>query len=167
MESRWGTHHISGADHQAAAERSQDRRTAPSPQDPWSVLNACPTLCPPVPPRLQALRRPGPRRALAALVPAGDVADNGKLLVSEAVANAVEHTGSDQVRVLFDHDDASGELVCAVRDSSTHTPVATGAADTDSENGRGLHLIDTLADAWGYLPDSHGKWIWFSLTAAA
>lgn len=75
------------------------------------------------------------RRALAALVPAGDVADNGKLLVSEAVANAVEHTGSDQVRVLFDHDDASGELVCAVRDSSTHAPVATGAADMDSENG--------------------------------
>ncbi|WP_392750253.1 ATP-binding protein [Streptomyces sp. LN590] len=107
------------------------------------------------------------RRALAALVPAGDVADNGKLLVSEVVANAVEHTGSDQVRVLFDHDDASGELVCAVRDSSTHTPVATGAADMDSEHGRGLHLIDTLADAWGYLPDSHGKWIWFSLTAAA
>lgn len=37
-------------------------------------------------------------RALAALVPAGDVADNKKLLVSEAVVNAVEHTDSDQVR---------------------------------------------------------------------
>ncbi|MET8273002.1 ATP-binding protein [Streptomyces sp. NPDC005134] len=107
------------------------------------------------------------RRALAALVPEGDVADNGKLLVSEAVANAVEHTGSERVRVLLDHDDASGELVCAVRDTSTHTPVATGTADMDAENGRGLHVIDALADAWGYVTDSHGKWIWFSLTVAA
>ncbi|MFF0288158.1 ATP-binding protein [Streptomyces sp. NPDC005262] len=107
------------------------------------------------------------RRALATLVPEGDVADNGKLLVSEAVANAVEHTDSDQVRVLLDHDDASGELVCAVRDSSSRTPVATGVADVEAEKGRGLHLVDILADAWGYLPDGHGKWIWFSLTAAA
>ncbi|MFI5628789.1 ATP-binding protein [Streptomyces sp. NPDC051664] len=107
------------------------------------------------------------RRALAALVPEGDVADNGKLLVTEAVANAVEHTDSDQVRVLLDHDDAAGELVCAVRDSSTHTPVAAGAADVEAESGRGLHLIDTLADSWGYFTDSHGKWIWFSLTTAA
>ncbi|WP_406323041.1 ATP-binding protein [Streptomyces sp. NBC_01637] len=107
------------------------------------------------------------RRALAALVPEGDVADNGKLLVSEAVANAVEHTDSEQVRVLLDHDDASGELVCAVRDTSIHTPVATGTADMDAESGRGLHLIDTFADAWGYVTDSHGKWIWFSLTVAA
>ncbi|MBF9072780.1 ATP-binding protein [Streptacidiphilus fuscans] len=104
------------------------------------------------------------RRALDALIPEG--CEDGRLLVSEAVANAVEHTATVQVHVLLRHEPGDRRLLCAVHDTSTTTPATDpcGHADPGAESGRGLHLIDALADVWGYLPDDAGKWLWFSLT---
>jgi anti-sigma regulatory factor (Ser/Thr protein kinase) len=32
-----------------------------------------------------------------------------------------------------------------------------------AENGRGLLLVDQLADSWGWRPETGGKLVWFRL----
>jgi anti-sigma regulatory factor (Ser/Thr protein kinase) len=104
------------------------------------------------------------RQIVAALVPAdADVRDTGRLLVSEAVANAVEHACGAQLRVTMTTDGA-GTFFCAVFDHDPRPPKPPAIApDPLSENGRGLILIDELSTAWGILPGRAGKWIWFQL----
>lgn len=94
-----------------------------------------------------------------------DIRDDGRLLVTEAVANVVEHTESHDVRVLLHHDPARGTLLCAVRGSSTCVPDTPSRAGPDALDGRGLHLIAALSDDWGYRRDAEGKWLWFVLGA--
>ncbi|UNO40642.1 ATP-binding protein [Streptomyces sp. MST-110588] len=56
----------------------------------------------------------------------------------------------------------SSRLICAVRDSSDASPVAAEADDT-AESGRGLHLVDSFSDSWGWHPlagEPHGKVVW-------
>ncbi|MGW5122010.1 ATP-binding protein [Streptomyces noursei] len=106
------------------------------------------------------------RKALAALAPDPGSYEHGQLLITEAVANAVEHTDTDSIHVLLHHEPDQAQLLCAVHDTSTDIPQPDDVriSDPDATSGRGLHLIDTLADTWGYFPDTHGKWLWFSLT---
>ncbi|MEU9382236.1 ATP-binding protein [Streptomyces sp. NPDC048279] len=104
------------------------------------------------------------RRAFTALCADHAAASDGRLLLSEAVANAVEHTDTEQVRVVIQHHPPTGRLICAVHDSSTDVP--PGRAETpsaDAESGRGLYLIEALSEAWGHLVRPDGKWTWFSL----
>ncbi|MBH5335754.1 ATP-binding protein [Streptomyces pactum] len=59
-------------------------------------------------------------------------------------------------------------LVCAVRDPSEASPVA-GEADFSQESGRGLHLVESFSDSWGWHPlggTLRGKVVWaqFRLT---
>ncbi|MFE1798472.1 MULTISPECIES: ATP-binding protein [unclassified Streptomyces] len=94
------------------------------------------------------------------------------LLVSELVTNAVVHTGRPAVLRLFMPDAASaptageravGEVVATVRlevvDASTRAP-RPRCADGDDTNGRGLALVDGLADRWGWSAEGAGKRIW-------
>jgi len=47
-----------------------------------------------------------------------------------------------------------------VHDSSTETPVRR-LADVESADGRGLWLVETLADSWDVAPrDGVGKVVW-------
>lgn len=82
------------------------------------------------------------------------------LIVSELVTNAVLHgfppgqlsleVGADQIRV-------------AVEDSSEALPVLR-AHDDDAHRGRGIALVDALADRWGVDTNSAGqKQVWFEL----
>ena len=108
------------------------------------------------------------RRALSALVPDNEAVDDGRLLLSEAMANAVEHTDGPVIRVLIGHDRAAERLFCAVHDNDAQVPdCAARPADKDAESGRGLHLIEALSDAWGHLVRPDGKWTWFSLSATS
>ena len=53
-------------------------------------------------------------------------------------------------------------LICAVRDCSDASPVE-GEADFSAESGRGLYLVDSFSDSWGWhrLEDAaHGKVVW-------
>ncbi|MET7704132.1 MULTISPECIES: ATP-binding protein [unclassified Streptomyces] len=88
------------------------------------------------------------------------------LLVSELVTNAVVHTGCPAVvRLLLTGvpGDASGAVPGMVRleviDSSA-CPPAPRHADGDETNGRGLELVDGLADRWGWNIEGAGKSIW-------
>ncbi|MFD0316476.1 ATP-binding protein [Streptomyces flavalbus] len=54
-------------------------------------------------------------------------------------------------------------LVCAVRDPSDGTPVARDADDFSAESGRGLFLVDSFCDSWGWHPLAGtltGKVVW-------
>ncbi|MEU1125728.1 ATP-binding protein [Streptomyces sp. NPDC005899] len=81
------------------------------------------------------------------------------LLISELVTNAVVHTGCPAVlRMLF----GCGSLETVrveVADTSCRPPQQRHAAGEDT-GGRGLELVDGLADRWGWQPEGAGKRIW-------
>jgi hypothetical protein len=57
----------------------------------------------------------------------------------------------------------SHRLVCAVRDPSPASPNACDTDDFSAESGRGLFLIDSFSDSWGWHPLSGaagGKVVW-------
>ncbi|MEU2788164.1 ATP-binding protein [Streptomyces sp. NPDC007100] len=83
------------------------------------------------------------------------------LLISELVTNAVVHTGTPaELRMYFS---GAGAVVATVRvevaDRSTRAP-RQRHAEGDDTNGRGLELVDGLADRWGWRPEGAGKSIW-------
>ncbi|MFF1376603.1 ATP-binding protein [Streptomyces sp. NPDC058308] len=90
------------------------------------------------------------------------VAETLILLISELVTNAVVHTGCPAVlRMLLPGvpADVPGTVRVEVADTSARPP-AQRHADGDDTNGRGLELVDGLADRWGWQPEGAGKSIW-------
>lgn len=83
------------------------------------------------------------------------------LLISELVTNAVVHTGCPAVlRMLFGSGAAeAGTVRVEVADTSARPPCPRHAQGEDT-NGRGLELVDGLADRWGWQPEGSGKRIW-------
>ena len=76
--------------------------------------------------------------------------------VSELVANAVVHAGSD-LNVLLEK--WQHMIVVAVEDLSTVPPVVQGV-DYFAESGRGLQIVESVADHWGYDLTEQGKRVW-------
>jgi anti-sigma regulatory factor (Ser/Thr protein kinase) len=90
-----------------------------------------------------------------------ELIDTAALLVSELATNAIVHASS-AVKVRIDVGD---EIRVEVRDADEAPPVAA-APDVESESGRGMTIVTTLADDWSWAPRSRGKVVWFSLTRA-
>ena len=90
---------------------------------------------------------------------ASDVVDAAVLLTSELVTNAVLHTGSAvELRVAVRV--GVGTRI-EVRDGSELLPLAR-VHDADSVTGRGLHLVEMLASAFGVVSvPGGGKSVWF------
>ncbi|MFJ9816711.1 ATP-binding protein [Streptomyces sp. NPDC101151] len=100
------------------------------------------------------------------------------LLVSELVTNAVVHTGRPAVLRLSlpgaaeeaveepveetVEVAASATVRLEVADNSSRAPVPR-CAGGDATGGRGLALVDCLADRWGWSPEGSGKSIWCEL----
>jgi len=88
-----------------------------------------------------------------------DVLDTAELLTSELVTNALLHAGTD----LVVHVEAeNGTVRVAVDDGSDNAP-RMGSPDTIDLGGRGLPLVASLADRWGWEPLAHGKRVWFEV----
>ncbi|MGA5816327.1 ATP-binding protein [Kitasatospora sp. NPDC094028] len=86
-----------------------------------------------------------------------DLLEDARLIVSELVGNAARHTGCTRLCVALCLD--GDRLRLAVRDSSRTLPVVikTGVTET---SGRGMGLIDSIANRWGVDEAPFGKWVW-------
>lgn len=96
-------------------------------------------------------------------VPSQQALDRVLLLTSEIVTNAVLHARTPL------------RLTAAVEGGRAEVRVYDGlralprrrAYRSDSGTGRGLHLIDALADQWGVEETNVGKVVWFSIAVFA
>ncbi len=104
------------------------------------------------------------RRALARALDqwgvGGDSADVAILLTSELVTNAIRHGAAP---ILLSAGFQASSLRVEVQDRvdggvEMHDP------DLDDEDGRGLQLVDVLADQWGWISHQRGKQVWFVLS---
>ncbi|MET7639357.1 ATP-binding protein [Streptomyces sp. NPDC005438] len=100
-------------------------------------------------------------RAACAAWHLDDLAEEGALVVSELVANAVQHARRESIRVVVER--AAQDVVrVAVADLSRERPVER-EADDDEEGGRGLLLVAALAADWGTDERHWGKVVWADL----
>lgn len=90
-----------------------------------------------------------------------DLADDGVLIVSELVSNAVQHARRESIRISVDRPGAA-QVRIGVVDFSKVPPVRKESCEGD-ENGRGLALIGELAKDWGTDPLPWGKRVWAEL----
>jgi anti-sigma regulatory factor (Ser/Thr protein kinase) len=101
------------------------------------------------------------------------MADSVALLVSELVTNAVEASARQLAR---DHGKlpmiglairlTPASLVLEVWDASPLRPVPQDSGIA-SDRGRGLLLVDALADSWGHRAADGGKIVWCELATTA
>ncbi|MER7897145.1 ATP-binding protein [Streptomyces sp. NPDC096046] len=90
--------------------------------------------------------------------------DVAELLTSELVTNAIVHTDHDAVLTVTV---LPRGLRVEVRDFVARRPRLRVAVPDEGTNGRGLLLVQSLADAWGVRPHGVGKAVWFELEAEA
>ncbi|GAP49297.1 ATP-binding protein [Streptomyces azureus] len=101
----------------------------------------------------------------------GDHFDDVCLVVSELVTNALRHGLPASTRCAAVQEPPvrlhlmrwAERLVCAVRDPSHDSPVARETDDFSAESGRGLFLVDSFSDSWGWHPlagELSGKVVW-------
>ena len=86
-----------------------------------------------------------------------DLAGPACIVVTEMVNNVVAHAKTPMIVLLAIRRDA---MAVAVRDRSSIVPRFTGPVPATSYGGRGLLLIDSVADRWGSLPLEGGKGVW-------
>jgi anti-sigma regulatory factor (Ser/Thr protein kinase) len=105
----------------------------------------------------------GARRFVVSALRRGDVApdrvDLAALLTSELVTNAFLHAGTE-TRVSVRVDDV---IRVDVFDGGVGG-VRLRDAGTEALHGRGLHIVDALADDWGHEDTAEGAHVWFELT---
>ena len=114
----------------------------------------------------QPERISGAREELRAILhdwAAADHVDAAELLASELLANVLVHTEQAATLVaVVTGTPGSRTLRLEVADSSDELPHRRTPGEMAS-SGRGLVLLDLLADRWGVQPRGHGKVIWFVL----
>jgi anti-anti-sigma factor len=86
------------------------------------------------------------------------------IVVTEMVNNVVAHAHTPMAVLLARHADT---MSVAVRDQSATVPQFTGPVAPTSYGGRGLLLIDSVADRWGSLKLADGKVVWAQLADPA
>ncbi|MEU5220223.1 ATP-binding protein [Streptomyces sp. NPDC020807] len=102
-----------------------------------------------------------------------DCFDDVALVVSELVTNALRHAVPTDEGTREDGQNPpvrlhlmrwASRLVCAVRDPSAQSPEARGGEeDFSAESGRGLFLVESFSDSWGWHPLAgalQGKVVW-------
>ncbi|MET9493564.1 ATP-binding protein [Streptomyces sp. NPDC006552] len=161
-----------GTNRSAMLEPVDALRQGLPPLDPSAVSSSASCA---LPARYEAVRsaRQFTRRTLADWeVP--ERFDDICLVVSELVTNALRHAlpadaplGQEPPVRLHLMRWAS-RAVCAVRDPSYESPVAGGAGeDFAAESGRGLFLVESFSDGWGWHPLAgtlSGKVVWALFT---
>jgi anti-sigma regulatory factor (Ser/Thr protein kinase) len=94
-----------------------------------------------------------------------DIRSVAELCLSELVTNAIVHAGTrSELRATLD-----STLTVSVRDHGGAAPDAAPDEDPDPlrVHGRGLKLVEALADRWGSERDARGTSVWFALELEA
>ena len=91
------------------------------------------------------------------------LADDALITVSELVANAIVHAGSD---VAVGLTRLPGGVRVIVSDRSPLSPVVRAAASS-ALSGRGLSMINAITPCWGHEVVVGGKHVWVDLDAAS
>jgi anti-sigma regulatory factor (Ser/Thr protein kinase) len=89
--------------------------------------------------------------------------DRVLLLTSELVTNAILHARTP-LRLTARAE--AGQVVVQVYDT-VPAPPRRRSYRSDAGTGRGMHLVEALADRWGVDQTSGGKCVWFSVVLAA
>ena len=89
--------------------------------------------------------------------------EDAELLVTELVANVVDHAGADVLTLELAL--AGAWLRIGVVDGSAIRPVVRQLC-TSEERGRGMQLVSSLAERWGAEDHRGGKRVWFELSPA-
>jgi len=87
--------------------------------------------------------------------------EDAALIVSELVGNALRHgraTSGGRLLVGWRFDDDG--LHIEVTDGGGGRPAVSDGTDPWSSSGRGLAIVATLAERWGYALDSAGTTVW-------
>ncbi|MEV5985296.1 ATP-binding protein [Streptomyces sp. NPDC052051] len=90
--------------------------------------------------------------------------ETAELLTSELVTNALIHTDHDAVLTATV---SSHGLHVEVRDFVAGKPKPQAPSPEEGTHGRGLLLVESLADAWGVRAHGVGKSVWFELDTDA
>ena len=104
------------------------------------------TMSFPPEPRCSSAARYAVREVLAYLRLDPDMQDAIDIVVGELAANSIIHARTEfTVTVRLEEDLLRVELF----DSDTRAPLVLGV-DADATSGRGLHLVASVADDWGW-----------------
>jgi anti-sigma regulatory factor (Ser/Thr protein kinase) len=88
---------------------------------------------------------------------------DAELMTTELVANVIDHAGGESVLVL--EVSLSGTwLRISVADGSAIRPVVR-ALDHEAPRGRGMQMVEAIADRWGADDHHGGKRVWLELHA--
>jgi anti-sigma regulatory factor (Ser/Thr protein kinase) len=92
----------------------------------------------------------------------GELEALAELLASELVTNAVRHAhGPVSVSA---SQATEGTMTVTVCDHDRKLP-RLKRHGSSSYGGRGLQIVDAIADRWGVVPKADGKCIWFELVS--
>lgn len=95
-----------------------------------------------------------------------DQVDTAVLLATELLGNVLVHTDQDgALNAYVTGETGRRRLLVEVMDRGDELPHQRTPGELAS-SGRGLLLLDILADQWGVRPEPEGKTAWFALTEA-
>ena len=92
----------------------------------------------------------------------GDALEDAAVMVSELASNCLRHAATS---FTVGVDRTREQVTVSVDDAGPGRP-AMQSPPADQPTGRGLRIIDALADSWGvdYHADHIGKRVWFTLS---
>ncbi|NUS29288.1 MAG: ATP-binding protein [Streptomyces sp.] len=91
-----------------------------------------------------------------------DISDEAQLCMSELVSNVITHVGLGTPTTLAVSMNGT-HLRIEIHDPDTRALPTLLGADTGSESGRGMALIDAVADRWGVVLRADRKVTWCEL----
>ncbi|KAB8164611.1 ATP-binding protein [Streptomyces sp. 3MP-14] len=136
-------------------------REAPPPRPRPDDPSLAEVLLPSEPPSAGRARRLTRSQLGARWLLPEELTEHAVLLVSELVGNAVQHAGAAEFGLRIRR--RRGWVRVEVRDPSRALPALLPVREMEVISGRGLFLVDTLADRWGVDLLPHGKSVWFEM----
>ncbi|WP_406096610.1 ATP-binding protein [Streptomyces sp. NBC_01013] len=92
-----------------------------------------------------------------------DLTDVAEICVSELASNAIRHVG-EGARCTLTVEMRDTRLRIALKDPDPRSLPTLLPPDAEAETGRGIALLDAVADRWGVIPGLGHKFVWCEFT---